>query len=101
MSLIIVCSLLKAILAVPCGYSCVGAVIRLITAVVGFGDTGNICSPKSALAKEDFPALKAPNSAIVNVRLLNLYFCFCKSLTIDVKPRSEERRVGKECESWW
>src|SRR2546428_9339637 len=42
--------------------------ILLIAAVVGFGETGSTLSPINALAKEDLPALKAPNRAIVNVR---------------------------------
>ncbi|MNW56636.1 hypothetical protein D3C74_343640 [compost metagenome] len=41
--------------------------IRLIAAVVGCGETGSTASPSNALAKEDLPALNAPNSASVNV----------------------------------
>jgi len=38
-----------------------------MVAVVGFGDTGSNLSPINALAKDDLPALNAPNKATVNV----------------------------------
>ncbi len=44
-----------------------------MTAVVDYGDTGKIFSPNSALEKEDFPALKAPNKAIVSSRFVNVF----------------------------
>src|SRR5690625_887718 len=77
----IVSSFLKEILTVPCLFSSFGLVILLMTAVVGFGDEGNNFSPKSALEKDDFPALNAPNKAIVIFLCVSFSFCVFKELT--------------------
>jgi hypothetical protein len=50
---------------VPCEYDSLIGLILFIAAVIGFGETGNTLSPINALAKEDLPALKAPNKATV------------------------------------
>src|SRR5699024_4183858 len=74
-----VASSLQVMTTVPCFCSDVTGDIGLITAVVGLGETGNIFSPNKALEKEDFPALNAPNNAIVNSRLSNRVLFVCNS----------------------
>ena len=44
-----------------------------MAAVIGFGETGKTFSPIKAFAKDDFPALKAPNKATVNPLLSKLF----------------------------
>src|SRR5690606_17920590 len=61
-------SVLYVMTTVPCPNVSVVGRIRLMTAVVGFGETGKIFSPKSAFEKDDLPALNAPKSATVRER---------------------------------
>src|SRR5699024_4233221 len=75
---------------VPCLFCSETGCMRLIAAVVGLGADGRTCSPINALARDDFPALNAPNRAIVYDRLFSLsYFRFISSI-IDWNPGKNE-----------
>ena len=72
--------------AVPSSFPGDTGRIRLIVAVVGFGETGRICSPINAFENDDFPALNAPKSATVNSCPSNRSAFSLKYSAISIKP---------------
>ena len=69
-----------------CGWAVLTGLILFIAAVIGLGDTGRIFAPISALAKDDFPALNAPNKAMVKPLLCKRCALFCRSQAVLAKP---------------
>src|SRR5699024_11902041 len=45
--------------------------------------------------------LSTKSCALISGNPATSYMCFSGYRAVNCPPRSEERRVGKECRSWW